>query len=181
MNHTNSRILAALTTVIAAYGCSSARATTPPTNAPASAPKQPTSELVINPNGKDLAKSGTINILQDIRDACGMSDDEAHFEFDSDHVLDRDRRTLRALADCFVSGPLKGRKMSLVGHADPRGPEDYNLALAGRRADNVKVILVAETMAEGNVATTSRGAMDATGTDEGSWANDRRVDVSLGR
>ena len=71
--------------------------------------------------------------------------------------------------------------MSLVGHADPRGPEDYNLALAGRRADNVKVILVAETMAEGNVATTSRGAMDATGTDEGSWANDRRVDVSLGR
>jgi hypothetical protein len=29
------------------------------------------------------------------------------------------------------------------------------------------------------VATSSRGAMDATGTDEGGWTRDRRVDLML--
>jgi peptidoglycan-associated lipoprotein len=69
--------------------------------------------------------------------------------------------------------------MSLVGHADPRGSEDYNLALGGRRADNVKLIIVAESMDASHVSTTSRGKMDATGTDEATWAKDRSVDVAL--
>jgi len=113
--------------------------------------------------------------------ACGLADDDAHFAFDSAHVVANDRRMLRTLADCFVSGPLRGRQMSLVGHADPRGSDDYNLALGGRRADSVKGIMVAETMISSRVSTTSRGAMDATGTDEVSWANDRRVEIFLGK
>jgi len=69
--------------------------------------------------------------------------------------------------------------MSLVGHADPRGSEDYNLALGGRRADNAKLIIVAESMNASSISTTSRGKMDATGTDEAGWARDRSVDVAL--
>ncbi len=56
-----------------------------------------------------------------------------------------------------------------------------DMALAGRRADNVKGLMVAETMVDNRISATSRGAMDATGTDEASWANDRRVDVYLGK
>jgi outer membrane protein OmpA-like peptidoglycan-associated protein len=55
------------------------------------------------------------------------------------------------------------------------------LALAGRRADNVKIAIVDEKMNDARISTTSRGAMDAMGTDEISWAADRRVDVNLGK
>jgi peptidoglycan-associated lipoprotein len=177
----NSRILAVLTSVIGVYACSGAKATAPTPLAPIPSVTSARARVVTNPKPDDDATRGTVNVSQDIRSACGLADDDAHFAFDSAHVVKEDRRMLRTLADCFVSGPLRGHQMSLVGHADPRGSEDYNIALAGRRADNVKEIIVAETMPEGRVSTTSRGAMDATGTNEVSWANDRRVDVFLGK
>jgi len=181
MTYPKSNILLALTTLVAAYGCTSTKATTLPPAVPPAATSTDSSASFVNPKPDDDATRGTLKIAQDIRVACGLADDEAHFAFDSARVVDTDKRMLRTLSDCFVSGPLKGREMRLVGHADPRGPEDYNLVLAGKRADNVKGIMVAETMNEGRVSTTSRGEMDATGTDEMSWANDRRVDMYLGK
>lgn len=180
MPNRDSKLLAALTTIVVAYGCGGSKAASQPLKAPIA--RHPTVKLAqqVSPKPDDDASRGTINVSQDIRIACGLADDDAHFAFDSSRVIEKDRRMLRTLADCFVSGPLKGRNMTLIGHADPRGSEDYNLALGGRRADNVKVIMVAETMIGSKVSTTSRGDMDATGTDEASWANDRRVDVYLG-
>ena len=70
--------------------------------------------------------------------------------------------------------------MRLVGHADPRGDEEYNMVLGGRRADNVKSAIVQAGLHSSKIATTSRGEMDATGTDEAGWEKDRRVDVMLG-
>jgi peptidoglycan-associated lipoprotein len=70
--------------------------------------------------------------------------------------------------------------MRLVGHADPRGDEEYNMSLGNRRADNVKSAIVGAGLSASQVATTSRGEMDATGTDDASWEKDRRVDVLLG-
>jgi len=177
----HSRVLAALTTLVAAYGCSATKAAAPPPAIPiAKAPLAPT-VTAVNPKPYDDATRSTIAVSYDIRKSCGMTDDDAHFAFDSAHVVDSDKKMLRTLADCFVSGPLKGRQMSLVGHADPRGSDDYNLALAGRRADNVKIAIVDEKMNDARISTTSRGAMDAMGTDEISWAADRRVDVNLGK
>jgi peptidoglycan-associated lipoprotein len=181
-----SHVLAALTTLIAAYGCSETKAAVPPPATPIAAAPIAQAPLAapiatVNPKPDDDATRGTIAVSYDIRKSCGMTDDDAHFAFDSAHVVDLDKKMLRTLADCFVSGPLKGRQMSLVGHADPRGSEDYNLALAGRRADNVKTIIVAENMSDARISTTSRGALDATGTEEVSWAADRRVDVNLGK
>ncbi len=53
------------------------------------------------------------------------------------------------------------------------------MVLGGRRADNVKNFLVSVGLPNPQVMTTSRGEMDATGTDEAGWAKDRRVDVVL--
>jgi peptidoglycan-associated lipoprotein len=183
MTNRTSRIFATLVTLVAAYGCSETKAVVPPPVPPAAASPVAVAPSVtaVNPKPDDDATRGTIVVSNDIRKSCGLSDDEAHFLFDSAHVADSDKKMLRTLTDCFVSGPLKGRQMSLVGHADPRGPEDYNLVLAGRRADNVKVIIVAESMNDSRISTTSRGEMDATGTDETSWASDRRVDIDLAR
>jgi len=128
----------------------------------------------------DVPTRSNINISEDIKKACGLTDSDAYFAFDSANVRPQDRAVLQKLAACFSTGPLKGRTMRLVGHADPRGDEEYNMVLGGRRADNVKNAIVDAGLASSKIATTSRGEMDATGTDEAGWEKDRRVDVMLG-
>jgi peptidoglycan-associated lipoprotein len=155
----------------------------PPVAPVASAAPAPSSPIASanNPKPDDDATRGNLNISDEIRKACGLTDSEAFFAFDSAHVRPQDEAILKKLASCFSTGALKGREMRLIGHADPRGSADYNLALGGKRADNVKSVIAKQGLDSGKIATTSRGAMDATGTDETSWAKDRRVDVTAGQ
>jgi peptidoglycan-associated lipoprotein len=157
---------------------------------PPPAPAAPTATVAATPPpappkalekpGDDPSKSN-INISDEIRKACGITDTEAFFAYDSANVRPQDKAVLKKLADCFSTGPLKGRELRLVGHADPRGEDEYNMVLGGRRADNVKASIAAQGLSAAKIATTSRGKLDATGTDEPSWAKDRRVDVLLGK
>jgi peptidoglycan-associated lipoprotein len=124
--------------------------------------------------------TGNISISADIRSSCGISDHDAYFPYDSATLETQDVAPLTALARCFSSGPLAGRAIRLVGHADPRGPDDYNMQLGLRRADSVEHYLDRHGVERQHVDTSSRGAADATGTDEAGWAKDRRVDVMLG-
>ncbi len=123
--------------------------------------------------------TSTVQIAADIRKACGIAETDAHFPFDSATVLERDRRVLGQLATCFVSGPLAGRGMRLVGHTDPRGDTDFTFVPGGQRADSVKGVLLGQGLPAERVASTSRGELDADGVDEASWRDDRRVDVML--
>jgi peptidoglycan-associated lipoprotein len=118
-----------------------------------------------------------IRISHDIQKACGISDSEAYFAFDSASLGATERPVLAKLAACFVTGPLAGKQMRLVGHADPRGGDDYNMVLGNSRADTVKTFIVMRGLASDRIATSSRGELDARGTDERSWAEDRRVDI----
>jgi len=154
----------------------------PPPAAPAAntePPKATAAPTASQEKPDDDATRGQINISDEIKKACGITDAEAYFDFDSANVQGGARAVLTKLAKCFADGPLKGRKMNLVGHADPRGEEEYNMVLGGRRADNVKHFLVTVGLPDAQAMTTSRGEMDATGTDDASWAKDRRVDVVL--
>ncbi len=128
----------------------------------------------------DVASQAQISIADEIKKACGIADPDAYFAFDSTKVTDQAGRVLGKLADCFIRGPLKGKTMKLVGHADPRGEAEYNMVLGQHRADSVKQFLVSQGLPSQQVQTTSRGKMDATGHDEATWAKDRRVDVLLG-
>jgi peptidoglycan-associated lipoprotein len=134
-----------------------------------------------NPKPDDDASKGNINISDEIKKACGISDAEAFFAYDSANIREQDKAVLSKLAVCFTTGPLKGREMRLVGHADNRGEEDYNMLLGQRRADNVKGAVVNAGMTAAKTLTTSRGELDASGGDESGWAKDRRVDVVLGQ
>jgi peptidoglycan-associated lipoprotein len=127
----------------------------------------------------DREGTTNVNISSDILKACGMATSDARFAYDSERVRNRDGAVLEQLARCFHDGPLAGRQMRLVGHADPRGGADYNLALGGRRAESVRGALAAKGLDAARVSTTSRGEWDAKGEDETSWAEDRRVDVHL--
>ncbi len=139
-----------------------------------------TGSSVVNPKPDDNGTRGSLNISDEIRKACGLADSETFFAFDSANVRPDDRKIFTKLADCFSRGPLKGREMRLVGYADPRGSADYNLALGGKRADNVKSVIEGFGLSAQKISTSSRGAMDATGTDETSWAKDRRVEAAAG-
>jgi peptidoglycan-associated lipoprotein len=144
----------------------------PPPPAPAAAPP-PTAAKAADPGPTE------IYVADSIRKACGIDDAEAHFAYDSAKLRGEDSPVIQKLAQCFIAGPLKGRSMSLVGHADPRGEAEYNLALGGHRADSVKSAMVSARLDESKIITTSRGELDASGTDEPGWQKDRRVDVQL--
>jgi peptidoglycan-associated lipoprotein len=126
------------------------------------------------------AEPSLVSVAKDIREACGIDDSRAFFAYNSARVVQQDRLFFAKLAACFADGPLSGRTLRLVGHADPRGDTDYNYVLGQQRADGVRDAVVGAGLASERVSTTSRGELEAQGGDEPSWAKDRRVDLVLG-
>lgn len=120
-----------------------------------------------------------IAVADDIIKACGLTQSEAYFDYNSAGLRAREAGIVAQLAQCFSTGPLAGRGMKLVGHADPRGDEEFNYALAGRRADSVRQALADRHLDPIRISTTLRGELDANGADEFGWSKDRRVDVLL--
>jgi peptidoglycan-associated lipoprotein len=164
--------VAAATLALACGGAKppdSSTAATAPTSASSSqpAPAQPSS-------------TASVAISDEIRSKCGIPDADAYFAFDSTRLTSRDHDPLDLVVRCFTSGPLKGRTVKLVGRADPRGQSDYNFTLGQGRADAVGNYLSARGLDRNKAQTSSRGAMDATGTNETTWQRDRRVDVLVG-
>lgn len=104
---------------------------------------------------------------------------EANFDFDSASVSASAKNLLNAIATCFTTGPAKGKGLNIVGHADPRGEADYNRALGQKRAGAVAGFLTGAGLDEGRIETSSRGELEATGTDESGWSRDRRVEILL--
>lgn len=134
-----------------------------------------------SPAPMPMPSSGTessVHIDDRIIQACGDLP-TAHFEFDSANVLPHSASALDALARCFVSGPLRGKGMKLVGHADPRGETEYNLALGHQRAYSVLDILAQRGIELSRMTTSSKGEFDAVGSDESGWARDRKVEIVL--
>jgi peptidoglycan-associated lipoprotein len=129
----------------------------------------------------DSPTASAVRISDEIVKACGISEPDAYFAFDSANLRADDERVMGQVVTCFTTGPLKGRTLKLVGHADPRGDSDYNMTLGQSRADAVAGYVRSKGMDKSKSESTSRGAMDATGTDDPSWARDRRVDLMLGQ
>ena len=120
-----------------------------------------------------------VAIAEDILHACGIADADAYFAFNSASLQSKTRSPLESVAVCFTHGPLAGRSVKLVGRTDPRGESDYNMTLGQSRADSVAAYLEGHGLSASKATSTSRGAMDATGTDEKGWSRDRRVDILL--
>lgn len=99
--------------------------------------------------------------------------DPVYFGFDQHTLTSEASSTLNKNADCLKKWP---RPANLVGRADPRGTTEYNLALSDKRAQAVKEYLQRLGIEAGRLRPVPRGALDASGTDESSWARDRRVD-----
>ncbi len=88
--------------------------------------------------------------------------------------------TLQTLVNCMISGPLKGRTITLIGRTDPRGTEEYNEKLGLERAEKVKKYLIANGVDGERVKTESLGKEDASPLPK-DWAGDRRVEIQLSK
>jgi peptidoglycan-associated lipoprotein len=169
--------LAAAVLAFAAVGCSHHVA--PPQNAGADhdANAQSAQSQAIRQAASD-ADGGGVKFSDDIKRLCpGLQDPE--FSFDSAVVQSSWSNALSGLASCMKSGGLKGQRVVLTGHTDPRGDDDYNVALGGRRADSVRRAVATFGVDGSRMDTSSRGKADATGADEAGWRHDRRVDIDL--
>jgi peptidoglycan-associated lipoprotein len=131
----------------------------------------------------DKQVSSSLSVSGDIAAACGLkitaSAANPKFDTDQDELTADDRAVLDQIATCLTTGALKGKTISLIGRADPRGTEEYNLGLGSRRAGSVSKYLGRLGVGEPQMAVTTRGALEASGTDEASWKQDRRVDIQL--
>jgi peptidoglycan-associated lipoprotein len=165
-----------------AGGCSKEKAKetttpTPPAAEPTAGKTKPPPDVTA-----DQPVSQSLAVSADIASACGIkapASPNPTFDYDQDELTTDDRTVLAALAQCLVEGALKGKNVALIGRADPRGTEEYNLGLGSRRAHNVGQYLTRLGVAQAQLAVTTRGALDASGTDEASWRKDRRVDIQL--
>jgi len=120
-----------------------------------------------------------IRIDPAILDACKIEGPKAFFEFDKSDLQATDQTTLNQVAECFATGPLKGRKLNVTGRADPRGTDAYNRNLGQSRAESVSEHLSWRGVTPEAIKTESRGEADAMGEEEAGWAFDRRVDLTL--
>jgi peptidoglycan-associated lipoprotein len=137
---------------------------------------------------KELEGPGTqtagLSVSETITKACGIAPradgkTTPNFEYDSAALGQEDRKLLGEVARCLSEGALRGRSVTLIGRADPRGEPEYNFTLGGSRADTVHRYMVDLGVGREHLVATSRGELDATGKDEAGWAHDRRVDVEL--
>jgi peptidoglycan-associated lipoprotein len=102
---------------------------------------------------------------------CSLS--AVYFGFDSENISEESRSGIQRNAQCIRERRIAA--VHLTGHCDPRGTEEYNLALGDRRARSVQTYL--QTLSTGaTITVSSMGEEMATGTGDSSWARDRRVD-----
>ena len=144
---------------------------TSPAAPPASA--QPTAP----PASPNVAVSSTL--AKDCKLRFASSTDAPKFDFDQFQLLAEDRDVLEQVADCLTRGPLHGQGVRLIGRADPRGTDEYNLGLGTRRAETVSSYLQRLGVPAQQLSQTTRGNLDAAGRDESGWRMDRRVDLQL--
>ena len=101
--------------------------------------------------------------------------DAVFFDFNESALTTEATAVLARDAECLKN--VK-RPAQMIGHTDPRGTQEYNLALSERRAQSVRDHLGRLGVEGTQLTVLPRGALDAKGTDEPSWAQDRRVDFT---
>ena len=104
-----------------------------------------------------------------------VTSDTIHFALDSTTSIREARAILDSQAAWLAQIPTC--RVTIEGHCDERGTREYNLALGDRRANAAKNYLAARGVAPARITTISYGKERpvALGSDEASWAQNRRA------
>lgn len=100
-----------------------------------------------------------------------------YFGFNQSDVDSEGMEILSAHASYIAANP--NADVRLEGHADERGSREYNIGLGERRAQAARQILLLRGVSSAQMATVSYGEERpaSTGSDEESWAMNRRVEI----
>ena len=150
----------------------------PPANAPVAMGEMQTPGPQHPRNEADT----TVQISEDFRRQCSLpnAQNAPHFDYADSTLHARGANILDDVAKCLSDGPLKGQVMTIIGRTDARGSAQYNKELSANRAEAARNYLLQHGVAAANVRILARGEAGAQGTDEQTWALDRRVDFELG-
>lgn len=124
--------------------------------------------------GEEFTETEEIEV-EVVEEPCAFS--TVYFAFNSSDLDASSRSSIQAAAECYRS-QNSDVSLLLTGATDPRGTEEYNIALGERRGQSVRSYLISLGMSGNKLSVTSVGEEMATGTDEASWARDRNVSAS---
>ncbi len=99
-----------------------------------------------------------------------------YFAFDSSTLEPSARDAIAKNAQCMRERGMSAVKVT--GFTDPRGTEEYNLALGDRRARSVTQYMQSLGVGKDKLSNASMGEEMARGEDEAGWARDRRVEFT---
>jgi outer membrane protein OmpA-like peptidoglycan-associated protein len=124
--------------------------------------------------GEDIA----VFVEPTLAAACGIAEPEVTFAFDSARLRDDATGTLERLSACLTEPPLEDAYLSITGHADPMGTDEYNRELGLDRAGSVAKALRGRGIDSERIDTYSVGEAMASD-DPQAWPEQRRVVIAL--
>lgn len=124
------------------------------------------------PSGQEC-RSG--QCVEKVEPACVL--EPIRFDFNEHRLTGAAQGVLSKLADCIKRQKLK---LTLEGHADERGTEEYNLQLSNKRAASVKRYLVDLGVSDPALETVGFGENRpaVSGSGEDAWSANRRVELT---
>ncbi len=123
----------------------------------------------------DSAQQGPIPGSQADFAAFARGQDTVYFDTDRYNIDSEDAAALATQAQWLMRYPAK--RATIEGHCDERGTREYNLALGERRANAAKTYLASLGVDASRLTSVSYGKERpaALGSDEASWAKNRRA------
>lgn len=105
-----------------------------------------------------------------------------HFGFNEYSLTPDSRASLQTLADCLREKAATA-SVTLEGHCDERGTEEYNMTLGEKRANSVKKYLSNLGVDASNLRTVSYGKERPAdpGHNEEAWSANRRVEFTVAK
>ena len=100
-----------------------------------------------------------------------------YFDYDSSELSDDDVEVIKHHGKYLALN--SDASMRLEGHTDERGTREYNIALADRRAQSIKKLLLFQGASSSQITIISYGEEKpaALGHDEGAWKLNRRAEL----
>ncbi|MGZ5791313.1 MAG: peptidoglycan-associated lipoprotein Pal [Croceibacterium sp.] len=159
-------ITLATASALALTGCSKK----PPAQLPPAPEQGSNSE-----SGSQLPPSGPVPGTEEHFKSVMNGRDVIYFDTDKYDIDSDDAAALRQQAQYMLQYP--NIRATIEGHCDERGTREYNLALGDRRANAAKNYLVSLGVPAARLTTVSYGKERpvALGSDEASWAKNRRA------
>ena len=137
--------------------------------APAPAPVVQKDPEPVGPSVEEIAAREKAAALK------AMVNEDVFFDYDSAVLSAAAQDVLKNKS--LILGKYSGVSVTIEGHCDERGTNEYNLALGERRAESAKNFLVSLGVNSSRLKTISYGEekpLDA-GHDESAWAKNRRA------